>query len=875
MHHTKLPRILTANIRSTINKLDEIYLTVSSRKYHIFAACETWLREDIPDQVIDFPNYQNFRCDRLTRAGGGVCIWTHLSVNVFRLNPSQQLAHTEAVWLCLPQSKIILACLYIPPDKSISEKSSINDYIISNADDFLYDFPSYDVVLCGDFNQYNVQPLIESLDLINKVNEPTRNAATLDYFLVSNSISSDFSVQVCAEIGTSDHKSISAIPTKPKELTMTLQKTLFDLRRSNTEQFLNALSTVNWTTFYLSEATVDEKCDFFHSTLSELVHAHIPASHVTMTSSDKPWVTPLVKYAIQKRWDAYRRKDFENFSHWKRKTKYLIDCAKRSWSLKAQKNTKDMWKFVKSETSGNTTNQIYQLLHCFENVDDAVNQINETFVSVFQTAFLPPVPKSTQNAATSNTSWSTDISPELVYAHLSKINPAKSMGSDRIPSILYKMGAHFLAEPLCHLFNISLSERKFPTLWKLSHITPVPKSKPVNPKSLRPIALLPIPSKIFEKIVLQSMQQHFLRNLGANQFGSRPSSSTTCAIISIVHSSLSLLELANVSGVQIIAYDYSKAFDTLSHELISRRMTDLSFPSSFVEWIQSYLSGRSQAVRIGNVVSATAEVTSGVPQGSVLGPLLFCLVTGELKPLHPSTHIVKYVDDTTLCIPLYKCSDNNHVEAEHMNIIKWSSTNGFKLNLDKCKSICFRKTRRHQPVHLDNVENVNKLKLLGVMLSSKLDWHYHVRHVCSLAAKRMFALRILAKLFDKKNLVEVYNATIRSLLEYASPAFGNLPEGLSTKLERVQRRCHRIICRLGQGEQCQCNYFEPLVTRRHRAMVKLFIGAANSKDHILHKLVPGRSSRSGRFLQPFSHTSRYRSSFAPYVTTVINNTLIT
>ena len=232
-----------------------------------------------------------------------------------------------------------------------------------------------------------------------------------------------------------------------------------------------------------------------------------------------------------------------------------------------------------------------QLLSSFTSAEEAVERINMKFASFFQEDALATDTQPTDDSRNPY-EWIISVSLTLVKSHLRQINPKKSMGSDLIPTVLYKEAADLLSEPLCHLFNLSINECRFPKRWKLSHVTPVPKKSPVDLENLRPIALLPVPSKILEKIILKSMQEYFMSHFGKNQFGSRPSSSTTCAVIIISHHALHQLESTNTSGVQIIAYDYSKAFDTLPHHRIIERMSHLHFPVNFVKWIRDYLSQR-------------------------------------------------------------------------------------------------------------------------------------------------------------------------------------------------------------------------------------------------------------------------------------------
>lgn len=865
------PSILSANIRSTMNKIDEIYLTISSGNYQIFAASETWLTNEIPNELVRFPNYHVFRCDRLLRSGGGVCAWVHSSLNVICLSQKEKPDFLESVWLAVPSSKIIFSCIYIPPDMSVSKQLTIDDYIISNVDEFLTKFPDYDLIITGDLNKFKLRHISQSLDLVSLVNEPTRGSSVLDHFLISSSISSDYKVSVTAPIANSDHNSISAMPESFTPLRIPLFKPLYDLRQSNVDCFLHCLSRINWTDFYLSADDLDRKCNVFHEILSGLVRECIPVTYVELCESDKPWITPLIKYAIQKRWDAYREKKFMLFNHWKVKCKSLILTAKRRWASNAQQSVSQFWKLVGSVVSGKSRDGAFSMINQFRSVAEAVESVNEEFSSVF-----------TQESSTSTSdAWDTnnfrilerivEISPIDVWRLLMQTSPFKAMGSDMIPTVLYKEAASLLAEPLAHIYNISLSQQQFPTLWKMAHVCPIPKSFPPNIKSLRPIALLPLPSKILEKLILKSCHDGLLECFGDYQYGSRPKSSTTCAVISLMHSALSKLELAEVSGIQIVTYDYSKAFDVLSHNLVIQRLREAKFSVPIIKWIQAYLTNRMQAVRIGATLSTYRPVTSGVPQGSVLGPLLFCIVVAGLRPLYEDTRLIKYVDDTTICCPLYRDRTNDYITKEHQHILEWSAKNGFKINLKKCKCILFKKSQDDLNVLLSDVANVNQLQFLGVTLNNHLNWSSHVEDICARASRRIYGLRVMKNInVSKEKMVLAYNAVVRSLLEYASPSFGQLPSNLRDRLERVQRRCHRVICGLPRGMQCDCGMFEELDSRRITASLRLFQKASKT-DHILHAIMPPRSKHSKRHIQPVSFTTRYRNSFVPHATFLSNN----
>lgn len=227
-----------------------------------------------------------------------------------------------------------------------------------------------------------------------------------------------------------------------------------------------------------------------------------------------------------------------------------------------------------------------------------------------------------------------------------------------------------------------------------------------------------------------------------------------------MHHALTLLESPNVSGIKIITYDFTKAFDKLSHSLILKKLMTSGFPTAFIKWTKSYLEGRTQLTRIGCETSTPSQVVSGVPQGSVLGPMLFCLAVGNLTSIHNETKIIQYVDDTTLCIPLYKNDPNIQVTKEHCHILDWASDNRFVVNSKKCQSLFFAKTRDATDIALKNVPTVEELKFLGVVLNNRLTWRSHIQYICRQASRKFYALRILRPLLTADELTKVYGLSL-------------------------------------------------------------------------------------------------------------------
>ena len=226
---------------------------------------------------------------------------------------------------------------------------------------------------------------------------------------------------------------------------------------------------------------------------------------------------------------------------------------------------------------------------------------------------------------------------------LSKLKTRKS--SPDLPLKLYKAASYALADPLTALYNQSLATGAVPLMWKCAAISAVPKCSSPSVDNLQPISLLPTPMKILERFVLQVMKSTIFQHYGENPFGFRPQSSTACALIAIDDFITSAFDRTDVEGVQVIAYDLSKAFDKLKYDVILSRLCECKVSPAIVSWFVSYFTNRKQFVKIGTDFSQVINVTSGVPQGSVVGPFVFSLVAGSFDFESENCKVIKYADD--------------------------------------------------------------------------------------------------------------------------------------------------------------------------------------------------------------------------------------
>ena len=307
---------------------------------------------------------------------------------------------------------------------------------------------------------------------------------------------------------------------------------------------------------------------------------------------------------------------------------------------------------------------------------------------------------------------------------------------------------NFLTFPVSKIINASLKEQCLPHIWKLADVTPLPKRKPVRDlkKDLRPISLTACLSKVAEECVVSDyVKSAVLRVLDPNQYGAVPNSSTTQALIQMIHRWAQGTD-GNGATVRATLYDYRKAFDLIDHDILVRKLTVLDIPKQIINWIIDFFSGRSQRIKLAKgCFSEWESVPSGVPQGTKLAPWLFLVLINDLEASSGmNAEMWKYVDDTTTSEVVIKgkASISQRI-ADH--IMEWSSENRVQLNNDKCKElrITFSKQKQAFPPIIINgkgVETVKSAKLLGVTISDDLSWNEHVREVVKKASKRLYFL---------------------------------------------------------------------------------------------------------------------------------------
>lgn len=863
----RLPSIFLTNLRSINNKFDDLRCQISASNPDVIICTETWLNSSVPNQALNFSGYDIFRTDRLNDSpGGGVAIWSKSFLHAEKLS-FPLFENIELCCITLPKCKLLILGIYIPPGLPHRIFQEFCNSFTNCLDNVLLNLCNYFPIIAGDFNRYNCDFLINDFSMSNIVSEPTRCNAVLDLIFIDSFLNMKYTsqnVEIGPPIGSSDHNSIFVIPSDTKFSRASRKHTFYDLRLSHVLAFENEFIHHSQLSSFFAENDVNVKCYLFNKIMHDSMYV-IPKHVVYLSDSDAPWFTPFLKFLVNKRWEAFRSHNWEMYNFLKVKVKTEIFKAKTNFFRNKARSVKGMWSYVRMERGANA-NAYYDRIINDSSIPtkDVLNHLNNQFCSV-----MTPKTTTTDLFDVQDDGWLPSFSVVDVWLALSRLS-TMATGSDDIPTQLYKKSAVILAEPMFHLIMTCIQKRTFPDAWKIADVIPVPKSSQGLTREFRPISLLPIPSKIAENFILRDMSSQLSSCFGWNQFGIRKASSTAHAIITAHDLLTSLFDDSNIGASVLISFDFSKAFDKINHEHLLMRAMDLKLPTGFILFLKSYLHDRRQRVRVFNMRSELNVTSSGVPQGSLLGPYLFGMYISTLRPHFSSTCMIKYVDDICIIAGIQKSESALDVEKvirEISNMKEWSNSNYMTLNSSKTCGIVnyrgsFKDTCNIENI-IDSVTFSSRIKLLGVILAQDLSWSSHIDCIIKKCVQRMYILRRIKNFTSISEFTTIYIGLIRSLMEYASPAFVGLSSGDAHRLQMIQNRCARI----------KEGVVLPNLTDRRKSLASKCFKKVLSSDTLIRSLAP-RFLPSGRLDVPYCRTSLRRDAFFPYMCILSSQTFL-
>ena len=728
--------------------------------------------------------------------------------------------------------------------------------------------------LNADFKTTNGQNLMDICNANNftlHIKEPTRVTAQskscLDQ-IISNFPHLITNVTVDPPVSTNDHSTIGAEINFKMPVEKNYYRTIWQYSKGDYDGFKNALHNAQWDLCFESREP-DKILDSFNTIFINIARTFIPNRVVLVRSCDKPWFTSELRSIRRKVIRLYHIAKSKMTDHHWNKYKILnkeyhskLDYAEKEYgrkineSLRINANSKSWWRTI-NKLIGRSNDTTYPPIlnpdtnEMITDSQEKANIFNNWFLSCnnldTSNVYLP-TPPTEPDIRLSNIK----ITEQEVYDQLQTINTAKACGCDGISAQMLNKAGDSIVKPLTKLLNICIETNKFPSMWKKANVIPIyKKDDKENVGNYRPVSILPSLSKIFERIIFKNMFNFIQDNnlLTKHQSGFKPNDSTVNQLAYLYHTFSEAMDKRK--EIQVVFCDISKAFDRVWHEGLLFKLNKIGISGNLLNLIRNYLSGRKQRVIIKGQTSDWGSIDAGVPQGSILGPLLFLIFINDI--VDNLTCKVKLFADDTL---LYVVADDHKLSADLLNfnlnqIRLWSNQWLVTFNPKKTKLLNISSKANTRitdfPIYFDNtkIPEVQEHKHLGLYLNSRMKWSPHINHTISSVSKCINMLQKFKYVLDRKTLHTMYISYVRPKLEYGSILWDDCSEFDKARLENIQLQCARIISGAKRGTSHELIYREtslqPLADRRKNCKLKFMYKIVHNTESCpsyLHDLLP-------------------------------------
>jgi hypothetical protein len=603
---------------------------------------------------------------------------------------------------------------------------------------------------------------------------------------------------------------------------------MWDFKNGNFDQFRMSLADNNWEECFETD-DINIACERWSDTFLNIARETVNTKNVTVRPGDKPWYNNYLRHLClvkdrdhtvwvhnktEERWERYTISRNFYFEEVDRLRDEYDDKMHKSIAEESLKNPKKWWSLV-NVLMGNTKAASYPSLvkdgEIYDTDKGKAEAFNATYIEsqdLPDDGARPPLgdpPLPDYELLTEITVTEQDVKDVL-----STIDANKAYGPDGVSPKLIKEAGTSIVGVLTRLFNKSLELGKFPTIWKRANVIPIfKKAEKYIASNYRPVSLLSILAKVFEKIIFKYLfnyfRDHFMISIW--QSGFLPGSSTVTQLIEIYDQFCKAVSKGK--EIRVVFLDISKAFDRVWHRGFLYKIKKCGITGKLLDWLQDYLIDRQQRVIINGQASSWGNIKAGVPQESVLGPLLFLIFINDLTDVVKHCKIRLFADDTCLFIEV----DDPDTTAQLINddldsIQSWADKWRVTFSPPKTEELLVSRKRIksvHPPLYLDvqPIKRVTKHKHLGVTLSNDLSWNAHIGDILTKATKRLGIIRLLKFKLDRLSLERIYKCFIRPVLEYADCVWDipNPANMLMESLEKFQLNAARIV----SGATAKCS----------------------------------------------------------------------
>ena len=698
---------------------------------------------------------------------------------------------------------------------------------------------------------------------------------------------------VSAIPGISDHEIVLADCNIKPTINKRAPRFIHQWRKADWEKLKS--ETITFGENFIAGAasrSVSENYQLFKQYIQDTINKYVPKRLLKIGKNNLPWITPNIRRLCRKKQRlfnkakrSHRSKDWQEYKKHKKHT--LQSIRRAHWNYVnsilqdglESNDSKPFWRYVKSNQQDSVgVSPLKSVGKLYAEAKDKADILNKQFQSVFTPPQSPDAEIPTLAGPKTPLISPLVIQVKGVEKLLAGLNVKKASGPDNIPcKILRELSAE-LAPILTTIYQQSMETGQIPDDWATAFVSPIFKKGNRNlPENYRPVSLTSVPSKILEHIICSHVRDHLDKHnvLTPLQHGFRGAHSCETQLLTTLQDLLYWRDRR--VQVDVAVLDFTKAFDTVPHRSLLRKLEHYGLDTQLIGWVNSFLIGRSQCVVVDGERSEFVSVDSGVPQGTVLGPLLFLLHINDL-PQSVCSSVRLFANDCLLYKTITSMEDTLVLQRDLDSLKEWGSRWGMRFNVSKCNIMRLAWSRQPMTKFYtlggEIIEEVNQAKYLGVTLTSELNWSTHIDITTNKANSTLGFLRRNLRCSPKSLKELSYMSLVRSKLEYCSSIWDPHFTKDTDKLERVNRRTARFVSndyrwRSSVTSMLQDLGWQDLAGRRRNIRLALFykivhhLVAVPTDDLLIKADSRLRAHHKHKFQTIRTNSDAYKFSFFP------------